>query len=92
MRRRCSLEAEAVILPGALTIANEVTAGWVKSQSRLSLDSAHIAVVPPGTPSSATSFSFQLFLLTLVDAKLFPGRPGKASRPFLLVTWFSLGV
>ena len=92
MRRRCSLEAEAVILPGALTIANEVTAGWVKSQSRLSLNSAHIAMVPPATPSRPTSFSFQLALLTLVDAKLFPGRPGKASRPSLLVTWFSLGV
>ena len=30
-RRRCLLEAEAVILPGALTIADEVTARRVKS-------------------------------------------------------------
>ena len=45
--KRCLLEAEAVILPGTLTIADEVTAGGVKSQSRLSFDSAHIAVVPP---------------------------------------------
>ena len=44
---RCLLEAEAVILPGALTIADEVTAGGVKSQSRLGFDPAHIAVVPP---------------------------------------------
>ena len=44
---RCLLEAEAVILPGALTIADEVTAGGVKSQSSLRLDPAHIAVVPP---------------------------------------------
>jgi hypothetical protein len=41
-----ALEAEAVILPGTLTIADEVTAGGVKSQSRLSFDSAHIAMVP----------------------------------------------
>ena len=90
-RRRCLLEAEAVILPGTLTIPDEVTARGVKSQSRLSFDSAHIAVVPPVQLSRASFFSFQLLLLTLVDAKLFPDRPGKASQSSL-VTWFSLGV
>ena len=43
----CLLEAEAVILPGTLAVADEVTAGGVKSQRSLRLDPAHIAVVPP---------------------------------------------
>lgn len=87
--KRCLLEAEAVILPGALTIADEVTARGVKSQSRLSFDPAHIAVVPPALVHKS---HFQLLKLTLVDAKLFPGRPGKGSRHSSLVTSFSLGV
>ena len=41
------LEAEAVILPGTLAVADEVTAGGVKSQRGLRLYPAHIAVVPP---------------------------------------------
>ena len=43
----CLLEAEAVILPGTLAVADEVTAGGVKSQRSLRLYPAHIAVVPP---------------------------------------------
>ena len=89
--KRCLLEAEAVILPGALTIADEVTAGGVKSQSRLGFDPAHIAVVPPVHYHIVPHF--QLLLLTLVGAKLSPGRPGKASHRWSsLVTSFSLGV
>ena len=89
---RCLLEAEAVILPGALTIADEVTAGGVKSQSRLGFDPAHIAVVPPVHIISMLP-PFQLLRLTLVGAKLSPGRPGKASHRWSsLVTSFSLGV
>lgn len=41
-----ALEAEAVILPGTLAVADEVTAGGVKSQRSLRLYPAHIAVVP----------------------------------------------
>ena len=51
------LEAEAVILPGTLAVADEVTAGGVKSQRGLRLYPAHIAVVPPEQVSRA-SFSF----------------------------------
>ena len=54
----CLLEAEAVILPGTLAVADEVTAGGVKSQRSLRLDPAHIAVVPPEQVSRA-SFLFQ---------------------------------
>ena len=87
------LEAEAVILPGTLAVADEVTAGGVKSQRGLRLYPAHIAVVPPEQVSRA-SFSFttpSVPLLTLVDAKRFPGRPGMELR-LALVTSFSLGV
>ena len=88
---RCLLEAEAVILPGTLAVADEVTAGGVKSQRGLRLYPAHIAVVPPEQVSRA-SFSFtapSVPLLTLVDAKRFPGRPGMELR-LALVTSFSL--
>ena len=87
------LEAEAVILPGTLAVADEVTAGGVKSQRGLRLYPAHIAVVPP-EQVSRVSFSFTaqtIVPLTLVDAKRFPGRPGMALR-LALVTSFSLGV
>ena len=87
------LEAEAVILPGTLAVADEVTAGGVKSQRGLRLYPAHIAVVPPEQVSRA-SFSFTApppLPLTLVDAKRFPGRPGMELR-LALVTSFSLGV
>ena len=88
------LEAEAVILPGTLAVADEVTAGGVKSQRGLRLYPAHIAVVPPEQVSRA-SFSFTAPLptvpLTLVDAKRFPGRPGMELH-LALVTSFFLGV
>ena len=86
------LEAEAVILPGTLAVADEVTAGGVKSQRGLRLYPAHIAVVPPEQVSRASfSFATPSVPLTLVDAKRFPGRPGMALR-LALVTSFSLGV
>ena len=87
----CLLEAEAVILPGTLAVADEVTAGGVKSQRSLRLDPAHIAVVPPAKCHVLAFHSPPLPIvpLTLVDAKRFPGRPGMALR-LALVTSFSL--
>ena len=45
---RNSLEREGIILPGRLAVPHQVGACWVESQGSLGLQSADVAVVPPG--------------------------------------------
>ena len=41
------LKAEAVVLPGTLTVPDEIAAGWLEPQGRLCLNPGDVAMVPP---------------------------------------------